>query len=197
MQNTKEDIQIINGNFLKQKKENDDNNNNINKINYLNNTITQLKQENKNLMKKYEEAKNKIKQITLENNNLKNKINHLQPLFNSQDNKNNDPNEMEKLYKKIDELTEKINRYPFILEKNETILSIVFISISQNVNYSMICKNTDTIHKLEEELYKEYPNLAEGDNYFLCKGTVLNKFKKFEELNIKNGDAILINQREI
>ena len=104
---------------------------------------------------------------------------------------------MVKLYKKIDELTEKINRYPFILEKNETILSIVFISISQNVNYSMICKNTDTIHKLEEELYKEYPNLAEGDNYFLCKGTVLNKFKKFEELNIKNGDAILINQREI
>ena len=76
-------------------------------------------------------------------------------------------------------------------------ISIVFISISQNVNYSMMCKNTDTIHKLEEELYKEYPNLTEGDNYFLCKGTVVNKFKKFEELNIKNGDAILINQREI
>ena len=104
---------------------------------------------------------------------------------------------MVKLYEKIEELTEKINRYPFILEKNEKMLSIVFISISQNVNYSMICKNTDSIHKLEEELYKEYPNLAEGDNYFLCKGTVVNKFKKFEELNIKNGDAILINQREI
>ena len=148
-------------------------------------------------MKKYEEAKNQIKQINLENNNLKNKIYHLQPQLNFQDNKNKAPNEMVKLYKKIDELTEKINRYPFILEKNETILSIVFIFIFQNVNYSMICKNTDTIHKLEEELYKEYPNLAEGDNYFLCKGTVLNKFKKFEELNIKNGDAILINQREI
>ena len=197
LQNTKEDIQIINGNFLKQKKEDNDNNNNINKINDLNNTITQLKQENKTIMKKYEDAKNIIKQITLENNYLKNKFNHLQPQLNSQDNKNNDPNEMVKLYKKIDELKEKINRYPFILEKNENMLSIVFISISQNVNYSMICKNTDTIHKLEEELYKEYPNLAEGENYFLCKGTVVNKFKKFEELNIKNGDAILINQREI
>ena len=171
------------------------------KINNLNNTIRQLKQENTNIMKKYEEANNKIKQLTLENNNLKNKINQLQLQLNSQNNINNninnDSNEMVRLYKRIDELTEKINRYPFILEKNEKMISIVFISISQNVNYSMICKNTDTIHKLEEELYKEYPNLSEGDNYFLCKGTVVNKFKKFEELNIKNGDAILINQREI
>ena len=118
----------------------------------------------------------------------------------SQNNINNNTNndaKMVKLYEKIEELTEKINRYPFILEKNEKMLSIVFISISQNVNYSMICKNTDSIHKLEEELYKEYPNLAESDNYFLCKGTIINKFKKFEELNIKNGDTILINQREI
>ena len=104
---------------------------------------------------------------------------------------------MVKLYEKIEELTEKINRYPFILEKNEKMLSIVFISISEKVNCSMICKNTDSISKLEEELYKEYPNLAESDNYFLCKGTIINKFKKFEELNIKNGDTILINQREI
>ena len=116
---------------------------------------------------------------------------------NINNNLNNDANKMVKLNEKIEELTEKINRYPFILEKNEKMLSIVFISISQNVNYSMICKNTDSIHKLEEELYKEYPNLAESDNYFLCKGTIINKFKKFEELNIKNGDTILINQREI
>ena len=116
---------------------------------------------------------------------------------NINNNINNYENKMVKLNEKIEELTEKINRYPFILEKNEKMLSIVFISISQNVNYSMICKNTDSIHKLEEELYKEYPDLSEGDNYFLCKGTVINKFKIFEELNIKNGDAILINQREI
>jgi len=161
------------------------------KINNLNNTITQLKQENKNIITKYE---NEIKI-------LKDKINQLQLQIHSQNdtnnNVNNDLNEVVRLYKKIEELTEKINRYPLILEKGEKMLSIVFISTSQNVHYSMICKNTDSIHKLEEGLYKEYPNLAEGDNYFLCKGTVVNKFKKFEELNIKNGDAILIDQREI
>ena len=97
----------------------------------------------------------------------------------------------------IKELKEKIKRYPFVLEKKERLMAIIFYSVDQKVHYPMICKNTDTIHKLEEELYKEYPNLSEGDNYFLCKGTVVNKFKKFEELNIKNGDAILINQREI
>ena len=155
----------------------------------------------KNIIQKYEAAKKKIQQLTLENNNLNEKIKHLQFQLNSKNNKsnviNNDSNEMVRLYKKIEELTEKLNRYPFILEKNERMLTVVFISISQNVNYPMICKNTDSIHKLEEELYKEYPNLGESDNYFLCKGMVINKFKKFEELNIKNGDAILINQREI
>ena len=60
----------------------------------------------------------------------------------------------------IQDLKEKIQRYPFILEKNEKIMSIIFSSVNQNFNYSMVCKNTDTIHKLEEKLYEEYPNLS-------------------------------------
>ena len=61
----------------------------------------------------------------------------------------------------------------------------------------MVCKNTDTIHKLEEELYKEYPELAEANFYFLCKGTVINnKLKKLEELKIKSGDIIVINENK-
>ena len=70
------------------------------------------------------------------------------------------------------------------------------MSVSQKVNYSMICKNTDTINKIEAELYEKYPELSETDNYFLCNGTVVNKFKKFKEFNIKNGDIFVINQRE-
>ncbi len=55
----------------------------------------------------------------------------------------------------IKDLKEKIQRYPFVLEKNEKIMSIIFSSVNQKVNYSMVCKNTDTIHKLEEKLYEE------------------------------------------
>ena len=136
-----------------------------------------------------ETLNNNIQKLTLENDNLKAEIN-------LENNLNSKEREIVRLYKKIEDLTEKINRYPFILEKDETMLSIIFMSVSQKVNYSMICKNTDTINKLESELYKEYPELSETENYFLCKGTIMNKFIKFKEFNIKNGDVIILNQKK-
>ena len=59
----------------------------------------------------------------------------------------------------------------------------------------MICKNTNTIHDLEKELYKEYPNYSTSDNFFLCKGKIINRFQSFESNGIKNGDVILLNQK--
>ena len=96
----------------------------------------------------------------------------------------------------IKELKEKIQRYPFVLERNEKIMSIIFSSVNQKVNYSLVCKNTDTINKLEAKLYEEYPNLSERENYFLCKGRLLNKFQSFEQNHIKNGETILLNQND-
>ena len=96
----------------------------------------------------------------------------------------------------IKELKDKIKRYPFVLEKNERLMAIIFYSVDQKVHYPMICKNTDTIHKLEEKLYTEYPNLSERENYFLCKGTILNKFQSFEKSKIKNGDVIILNHKD-
>lgn len=165
-----------------------------------------IKYENdiKNYIHNIETMKYKFKKLSKENEKLKEKINQLQQQINSQ---NNSPNLIEnnnsinsdeiiRLFKKVEDLNEKINRYPFILEKNEKMMSIIFNSVSQDVHYSMICKNTDTIHKLEEELYKEYTELAKTENFFLCKGRSLNKFETFESNKIKNGDIIIINQRE-
>ena len=56
--------------------------------------------------------KNKSKQLSLENNNLKDKINQLLLKLNANNNINNESNEVIRLYKKIEELTEKIIRYP-------------------------------------------------------------------------------------
>ena len=83
----------------------------------------------------------------------------------------------------IKDLNEKLNRFPFILEKNERLMSVIFSSVNQKVNYSIVCKNTDTIHNLEVKLYQEFPSLYESENYFLCKGQIINKFKTFEENN--------------
>ena len=141
---------------------------------------------------------------------LKQKISQLQLQFNSQKNfqnmnnisniQNNSNDILIKLIKEkedtIKELKEKIQRYPFVLEKNEKIMSIIFSSANEKVNYSIVCKNTDTINKLEPKLYEEYPNLSEKENYFLCKGKLLNKFQSFEKNHIKNGDIILLNQND-
>ena len=108
----------------------------------------------------------------------------------------NNSDDIVSLYKRIDDLNKKLSRYPFVLEEGEKILSVIFISDSQKINYSMVCKNTDSIYKLEGELYKTFPELSETNNCFLCKGTVVNRFKKFEELKFKNGDIIIINQQE-
>ena len=139
-----------------------------------------------------------------ENNQLKQEITQLQFQLNQNNiSSNNQNNSIDYLIKKlkvtddkISELEEKINRYPFILDKNETMISIIFSSVDKKINYSLICKNTDTIHRLEEKLYKEYPNLSETDNYYLYKGKKINKFQSFEKNKIKNGDTIILNQND-
>ena len=159
-----------------------------------------------NLQVELNSEQTKNYKLSNENANLKQKISQLQFQLNSQ-NMNNISNIQNNSYDKlinlinekeniIKNLKEKIKRYPFVLEKNEKIMSIIFSSVNQKVNYSMVCKNTDTIHKLEEKLYEEYPNLSERENYFLCKGKLLNKFQSFEKNNIKNGDIILLNQND-
>ena len=104
--------------------------------------------------------------------------------------------EIIELYKKIDYLNEKLKRYPTVLEQNEKLISIIFASSDQTMHYSMICKNTDTISDLEKRLYKEYPAFTKSENYFLCKGSLINKFKTFESYKIKNGDILIVNKRD-
>jgi chromosome segregation ATPase len=168
-------------------------------INNLNNTINQLKQEHntdiriykkelKVYVDKNEILNNQIKKLSLDNTNLKEEI--------KKNNTQNNSDDIVSLYKRIDDLNKKLSRYPFVLEEGEKIFSVIFTSVSQKVNYSMVCKNTDSIYKLEGELYKTFPELSETNNCFLCKGTVVNRFKKFEELKFKNGDIIIINQQE-
>ena len=114
--------------------------------------------------------------------------------INNQNNSNNSNTNIE-LYKEIHDLNEKLKRYPFILQKGERLISVIFFSADQKAHYSMICKNTDTIHDLEKDLYKEYPDYSCTENIFLCKGKIINKFHSFESYGIKNGDVILLNQK--
>ena len=176
-------------------------NNNI-FINNLKFQINDLREKNNILNNKLNNQIKKNNELFLENSILKKKIEELNKIINNLNNTTNNskniqsPSEMNKLYKKIEELEEKLKRYPIILEKNENLMSIIFQSIDQEIKYSMICKNTDTINRLEEKLYEVFPIFSEKENFFLCKGKKLNKFKTFDFNNIKNGDIIILNQVE-
>ena len=176
------------------------------KIDLLNNQLSEEKNKNNILSKESSYIKNKMKesnkkinlldnQLTDEekkNSDYKNIIEELNSKINEQ---NKNQKEINKLYKKIVDLDEKLKRYPFILEENEKLISVIISSINQRINYSMICKNTFTINDLEKELYKEYPEISETDNYFMCKGNIINRLKTFESNHIENGDLLILMQK--
>ena len=195
------------------KKENENLKNEINKLQNDNNKLNnELIKANKIISKFNNNPNNNIK--------INNKINNLNEMLKMKDNiindlkkqlkkkehnnlksqliqnNNQNNNETIELYKRIDGLNKKLKRYPINLEENEKLMSVIFTSVDQKAHYSIICKNTDTIHRLEEELYKEYPEFSETENYFLCNGQVINKFKTFEANRIKNGDTIVLNKRD-
>ena len=168
----------------------------INNLRSKNDNETEnLKKEIKSYKEKIEKMKNDIQKLSLENNNLKDKM-KIPSTQNNQDEIVRLLKKNEVLNEKIDELNEKLKRYPFSLEEGEKIMSIIFTSVDQKINYSMICKNTDTINQLELKLYKEYPKLCEKNYYFICNNSVLKKFEKLEKLKIKSGDVIILNEVE-
>ena len=167
----------------------------INKNKELNKEIETLKNTLSNEIKKnddYSEINNKL---SIELNNLKKKCIELENNIVKNKNLNNNEKIVE-LYGKIEDYREKLSRYPFELLKNEEIISVIFTSDDQKIHCSILCKNTETFNRIEERLYKEYPEYSMGDNYFVVNGRIVVKFQTLEENKIKNSDIIMLNQRK-
>ena len=102
----------------------------------------------------------------------------------------------EQLFKDIDELKEKLSRYPLELSKGEKLMLVIFISSDENMIYSIVCKNTEKFSKLEENLYNYYPEYSQSDNYFMINGKRINKMKSLDENEIKNNDVIILKKNK-
>ena len=131
------------------------------------------------------------------NEMLKSKLNN-ENLINNIDNKNNiNPNNYSKiieLYAEIDDLKEKLSRYPFELKKDEKMISVIFTPDDKKIHSSIICKNTEKFITLEEKLYEDYPEYSKNNNDFVVNGNIIQKFKTLEENNISNSNIIILNQ---
>ena len=77
-------------------------------------------------------------------------------------------------------------------ETNERLIEIKFCSTDKDINYPIICKDTDNFLKLKEKLYLEYPLLKNNFNCFLINGNIINESENLIKNGIKNGDSIII-----
>ena len=94
--------------------------------------------------------------------------------------------------KKIKELETKISRYPFELNENEHLMSIIIKSEDNKIIVPMICKSSFKFIKIEEKFYDMFSEYAEKENNFTLNGTKLNKNKTLEENGIKDKDIIIV-----
>ena len=129
----------------------------------------------------------KLREETQKNEELKKRIDS-----------NNNLNDLNKIIldkeKKINILEEKLSRFPFDLNENEKLMSLVFTSSDQKFIFPVFCKNTDRFNSLENKLYDAYPDYGETENYFIVNGNKIIKSKTLEYNKIKNNDIIVLNQ---
>jgi len=103
---------------------------------------------------------------------------------------------MEEIKIKDNEIKELKSKFPFELNKDEKLMTIIFTSQDQKIHYSLICKNTDKFNKVENMLYDEYPEYQESENYFTVNGNRVIKSKTIEQNNIKFSDIVILNTYE-
>ena len=72
----------------------------------------------------------------------------------------------------------------------DDIIVVNFISLDQKINKGIKCMKTDTFAEVEEQLYKIYGEYRETNNNFIANGTLVLRFKKICENNIKDGDKV-------
>jgi len=169
------------------------NNNLFNNSN--NNSHLDLNSEIKNLKNELKEKNKLIKQkdliiMDLQNqlNNINNSNNNnLSLIKNLQNNLNIKEQELNQLKNNLNS-----NQYKTYNDKKWG-FAISFRSNDQTINYPMVCNENDTISRLEEELYNEFPKYKDYNTYLTCNGVILKRFKTIGENNIKKGDAILVN----
>ena len=184
--------------FLVNTNSNNHNNNIINENKKLKEKLNIYKKENVNL-------KDEINKLKNDNNKLNNELIKANKIIS---NFNNNQNNNIEINNKINNLNEMIKMKDIMINdlKNQLtnkgdktvhfndIIVVHFISMDQNINYSIKCLKTDTFAEVEEKLYQKYGEYRETNNNFTANGRIILRFKSISDNHIKDGDKVqLIN----
>ena len=140
-------------------------------------------EEQKILINKWQNQFNNINNNMTYETILKQKENEIIKLKNELNIKNEDLNQLK--LKIFDKFIDK--------NKNENSFAIFFMSVDQSIHFPISCNDNDSIVKLEEELYNEYPNYKEFNTFLTVNGKTIKRFKTIKENGIKKGNAIIVN----
>jgi chromosome segregation ATPase len=157
----------------------------------------ELKEKNKkieNLEKEVKQLKNELEKQIKINKDCEDKIALSKITFDSKDETYKALLEKDK---EIKALKEKMKRFPFELNENEKLISIIFTNSTQEFHYSIICKNTEIFTVLEAKLYEKFPQYGETANYFIANGNKVIGHKTLEDNNIKDSNIIILYQFEV
>ena len=177
---------------ISQNNEQGNNKNNMNNNILMNNNIFDdiFNNTNNNMNKKsniINNEKDNMNNNYINNNNMMNNN-----YFTNNDFNNKKINELENRNKELENEIKLFRAY-CNFSSNEKLILLNFVSIDQNINYSVVGKNTDDFLKYEKMLYEKYPKYKDTENYFLVNGKKLNRNRTLEENNIKNNDKIVLN----
>ena len=155
-----------------------------NELNYKNQIIDQQNLTIKNLQ-------NQLNDLNILNNNNQSFIQKLQNNINEKE------KEIKSLKYKLSILNEELNQLKLKnsdnQNNNDISFPINFISVNQDILYPITCKTSDTIVKLEEQLYNEYPKYKDYNTYLTVNGNLIKRFKTIEDNEIKKGNVIMVN----
>ena len=79
-----------------------------------------------------------------------------------------------------------------VLENKEEPIALIFHSQNQEIQFPVICYNSDKFSDITIKLYDKFPGLKEKINCFLHKGSIIDTSNTIEQNQIKNGDIILM-----
>ena len=167
---------------------NNNNNMNINNQNNSNqnskdNEIKELKNQLIKANKIIEKQKLTINELQNKLNNFNTNINNYQNIINQKD---LELNNLRMQINNMNNMNNNIQSNNMFINKNDMV-SVNFISMDQNVHFSVACLKTDIFAEIEEQLYKQYPQYRETNNSFLAHGSQVLRFKTIAENKIGNG----------
>ena len=158
------------------------------------------KEEKKNTLNNDLSLGKELKEEKDKNKKLGEKIEQYESLINELLNKSNKDLNVNELMqgilkkdKEIEILKQKLSRFPFELSEGEELYSLIFTSGDQKIHHSIICKNTSKFYIIESQLYDEYPDYSETNNFFTLCGNKINRNKSLKDNKIKNNDIIVLN----